>query len=234
MAPSSSDRSRPWARRVLVAAGALAFATAGIGVLHMPFARSALMRLGGCPLAGARMTAKEMEHARSMGLEASRGTTAAPARPSVGFALDTTSLAEIRQWAKTESVRCEDKHPGLVVCTDVPAASLGLPPAEGAVDELALGFNERNLLVNETTTRAHLTPQGAERAAHAIVDGLSARLGPADTRVGGFDARGLSGPPAASISTVSYRYADYLADVSAMNLPHSGLLIREHYMSAND
>jgi hypothetical protein len=231
MAPSSS---RPIARKVLVVAGALAVATAGIGVLHMPFARSLLMRVGGCPMAGARMTPREMEHARHMGLEEERTSLAAPARPTVGFALDTTSLAEVHAWADHTKASCEDRHPGLVICTGVQPASVGLPDAEGVIDELALGFNERNLLVNETTMRTHLTPQGAERAGRAIVDSLSAKLGSADKSVGDFGAQKLSGPAASSISTVSYRYVDYVADVTAMNSPHSGLLIREHYMSAND
>jgi hypothetical protein len=230
MAPSSS---RPFGRRALVAAGALALATAGIGVLHMPFARGLLMRVGGCPMAGARMTPREMENGRRIALADERGPAAAPARPAVGFALDTTSLAEVHAWADHDAVRCEDRHPGLVICTKVPPAAVGLPDAEGVIDELALGFNERNLLVNETTMRVHLTPEGAERTAHAIVGALRGKLG-AGKSLGDFGARHLSGPTAESIATVTYRYADYVADVSAMNSPHSGLLIREHYMSAND
>src|SRR5580700_2708459 len=222
MAPSNS---RPIVRRTLVAAGALALATAGIGVLHMPFARSLLMRVGGCPMAGARMTPREMEHARHIALEDERAPLAAPVRPSVGFALDTTSLAEVHAWADRAKVGCEDKHPGLVLCTNVQPASVGLPAAEGVIDELALGFNERNLLVNETTMRMHLTPEGAERTAHAIVGALRGKLG-AGKSLGDFGARHLSGPTAESIATVTYRYADYVADVSAMNSPHSGLLIR--------
>ncbi len=225
---------RPVLRKVMAVAGALAFATAGVGALHMPFARSLLMRIGGCPMAGAHMTPKEMENARHIALPTERGSFLAPARPSVGFALDTTSLAEVHAWADRDKVDCEDKHAGLVICTNVQPAALGLPETEGVVDELALAFNERLLLVNETTMRTHLTPQGAERAAHAILDSLIAKLGPANEHVGDFGARKLSGPAASSISTVSYRYTDYVADVSAMNSPHSGPLVREHYMSAND
>jgi hypothetical protein len=232
MAPSSS---RPIVRKILAAASVLAFATAGIGVLHMPFARSLLMRVGGCPMAGARMTPKEMENARHIALaDEHRAPLAAPARPSVGFQLDTTSLAEVHAWADMHKVECEDKHAGLVICTRVRPGSVGLPQSEGVIDELALGFNERNLLVNETTLRTHLTAPVAERTARAIVDSLAFRLGPAGKSAGDFGAQTLSGPAAASISAVSYRYADYVADVSAMNSPHSGLLIREHYMSAND
>ena len=150
----------------------------------------------------------------------------------MGFALDTTSLAEVHAWAAREHVDCEDRHPGLVVCTGVAPAAVGVDAAEGAIDELALGFDEQGHLVNETTSRAHLTPMSAERAAHEIVSSLATKLGPAERSSGRFAAAELSGPPAASISTVSYRYSDYVADVSAMNLPSLGLLVREHYLSA--
>jgi hypothetical protein len=231
MAPSSS---RPIAKKLAIVAGAMLFATAGIGALHMPCARSLLMRVGGCPMAGARVTPKEMDSGRRMALEVERGTTTAPARPAVGFTLDGTSVADVHAWAAREHVSCEDRHPGLVVCTEVRPDAVGLPDAEGTIDELALGFNQRGVLANETTTRARLTPQGAEQAAHVIVASLSAKLGPADKSVGSFAAQQLAGPAAASISTVSYRYVDYVAEVSAINLPRSGLSVREHYMSAND
>jgi hypothetical protein len=185
-------------------------------------------------MAGARVTPKEMDNGRRMALEVERGKTAAPARPAVGFVLDRTSPADVHAWAAREHVSCDDRHPGLVVCTDVKPGAVGLPDTEGTIDELALGFNQHGALANETTTRGHLTPQGAEQAAHVIVDSLSARLGPADKSVGSFGAEQLRGPTAASISTVSYRYTDYVAEVSAINLPHSGLSVREHYMSASD
>lgn len=37
-----------------------------------------------------------------------------------------------------------------------------------------------------------------------------------------------------SLATRSYRFRDYVADVTAMNLPSAGLALREHYMSARD
>ncbi|MGH7271535.1 MAG: hypothetical protein ACREJ3_13985, partial [Polyangiaceae bacterium] len=189
---------------------------------------------GGCPMAGAHMTAKEMEHARHMGLADHRGTVAAPSRPALGFALDATTLADVHAWADRAGVDCKDKHPGLVVCAGVNPGTMGLDPAEGTIDELALGFNTRGLLVNETTFRSHLSPQVAASAARDIVSSLVAKLGPAKESAGAFDAARLSSPSATSISTVSYLYRDYVAEVSAMNLPNSGPLIREHYMSAND
>jgi hypothetical protein len=36
------------------------------------------------------------------------------------------------------------------------------------------------------------------------------------------------------MSSVSYRFRDYIAEVTAMNGPSSGPSVREHYMSARD
>jgi hypothetical protein len=221
-------------RRLFVAAGAMALATAAIGVLHTPFARPWLMRLGGCPLAGAKMTPVEMENARHIALAHERGTGSAPARPAVGFTLDATTLAEVHAWAARSHADCEDPHPGLVRCVNVTPAAVGLDPAEGRIDELALGFDTKGRLVNETTFRSHLSPSAASHTARSIVDSLATKLGPADHHAGDFGAAHLSQPTADSISAVSYRYSDYVADVSAMNLGFSGPLVREHYMSAKD
>jgi hypothetical protein len=246
-------------RRLLVAAGAITFATAAVGVLHTPFARPLLMRLGGCPMAGAaQMTTVEMERARHIALAGERDialagerdialagerdialagerpAASAPARPAVGFTLDTTTLADVHAWAARTHADCDEPHAGLVKCTHVAAAALGLDPAEGAIDELALAFDVQGHLVNETTYRAHLAPAVASRTAQGIVASLATKLGPAPTRAGSFDAADLSKPTAQSISTVSYRFADYVADVSSMSIGSSGSIVREHYMSARD
>ena len=112
--------------------------------------------------------------------------------------------------------------------------TLGLPSVQGPIDELALEFDPRERLVNMTTLRIHLTPQTASAQARAIVAALAAKLGPADRRAGDFEASTLGARSEESISTVRYRFADYVADVTAMNLPSSGPSIREHYMSARD
>lgn len=219
---------------IQVAAGAVALAATVVGVLHLPFARAMLARVGGCPVMGARMTAQEMERARHIALATERGERAAPHRPALGFALDATTLADVRAWARGERADCRDPHPGLVVCVHVPPGAVGGDAAEGAIDELVLGFDTQGRLVNETTLRAHLSPGAASRAATTIVASLEAQLGLPAKSAGGFDPAHLRGSPSSSISTVSYRYTDYVADIVTMSLPDSGSLIREHYMSAND
>jgi hypothetical protein len=219
---------------IAVAAAAAIVATALIGVAHAPFARSLLMSLGGCPMAGARMTPALAERARRMALSADRVAVSAPARPALGFALDSTTLSQVRVWADREHVECDAPRSGLMKCAGVEPQVLGLPAAYGRVDELTLEFDPRDRLVNMTTFRTHLTPAAASAQARAIVAALADRLGPAERSAGDFEKASLGGPPARSISTVRYRYDDYVADVTAMNAPSSGPSIREHYMSARD
>jgi hypothetical protein len=219
-------------RRLGTAAAALLVATAAVGALHAPFARGLLMRIGGCPLAGAsKMTSAEMEHAREIAAEA-RGSEPASVRPALGFVLDTSTLADVRAWEARTHADCDEPHGGLVVCKNVPPAALGLDPADGTIDQLALGFDTRSRLVNESTLREGLAPDAASRTARSIVSSLRSQLGPAARQVGTFEADALARAGAAGISTVEYRFRDYMADVSTSNLGTTGPLLREHYMSA--
>jgi hypothetical protein len=222
--------NRTLRRRLLATAGGVTFSIAAIGALHMPFARGLLMRVGGCPMAGAKMTPVEMDAARHLAVAANPGTTAAPARPALAFTLDVTTLADVHAWAKSAHVDCDDVHPGLVKCTDVP----GPRARAGAIDELALGFNTAGHLVNVTTLRQHLSPSQAADSARDLTTALRAELGPGGHTAGTFDAAHLAQPGAYSTAMLSYRFADYVADVTAMNMGASGTSVREHYMSARD
>jgi hypothetical protein len=238
MTPAKSEgKTSPRVRLRRAAAGVggfLVVATALVGLLHTPLARPLLMRLGGCPMAGARMTPAEMDRARAIAVSANRDTRSAPMRPALGFVLDSTTLAEVHAWAARERVDCEDTRAGLVTCSHVSPVSVGRPAVEGVIDELALAFDTRGHLVNLTTFRSHMRSGDAAKAADDVALRLSGELGPADHANGSFDARRLSVPGADSLAAVAYRYKDYFADVMAMNLPASGASVREHYMSANN
>lgn len=218
-------------------AAALAAAVIGmaglVGLAHAPFARSLLRTVGGCPMAGARMTPDVAERARRMALATDRVALSAPARPALGFALDTSTRDDVRAWARRERVECEDARPGLMKCARVAPDALGLGSTHATIDELALEFDPRERLVNVSTFRTHLTPTTASSEARSIVARLSERLGTAELRAGDFAESSLRAPAEASISTVRYRFGDYIADVTAMNAPASGPSIREHYMSAD-
>lgn len=236
MTPRARDPGARVTRRSTVAriAAGLFLTTLAIGALHLPFARGVLMRVGGCPLAGARMTPAQMDVARQIAVAGRLGATEAPARPALVFALDSTTLADVHSWAAREHVECDDVRAGLVKCTNVPPSAVGRAGLEGTIDELALGFGARGRLVNVTTLRADLRPDAAARAAEDIVSSLAADLGAPAKTAGDFAIGHLAQPGAASLATRAYRYRDYVADVTAIHLPSSGLSLREHYMSAND
>jgi len=183
---------------------------------------------------GAKMTAAQMDRARSLGVSANRGTRSAPVRPALGFALDVTTLADVHAWADREHVDCEDAGPALVTCSHVTPVALGRPGVERSIDELGLGFDVHGHLVNVTTLRTHMRSGDAANAARDVALILSGTLGPADKANGAFDANHLAVAGIDSLATVRYRYADYFADVTAMTLPASGASVREHYMSANN
>jgi hypothetical protein len=221
-------------RGALRVALGLGISTLAIGALHAPPFRHLLMRLGGCPMLGARMTPEQMDNARRISASAYRGEVAAPVRPALGFVLDVTTLADVHAWESREKVACEDERAGLVTCARVPPTAFGSPAAQVPIDELALGFDAHGRLVNVTTLRSHLSPADAAHASLDIGTVLEASLGSAGKRTGAFDTRRLSRAGIDSLATVQYRYRDYFADVTAMNLPESGPSIREHYMSANN
>ncbi len=241
MTPARSDRvlsgmspSAKLRRAAIRVGAALAIATGVIGLLHAPQVRPLLMRLGGCPMAGARMTPAQMDTARALAAAGNRGARSAPVRPALGFTLDATTLAEVHTWAARERVACEDARAGFITCSHVAPQALGRPAVDGAIDELDLGFDVHGHLVNVTTLRSHMKSDDAASTARDVATWLSGELGPADRANGAFDAGRLSIAGADSLAAVGYRYKDYFADVIAMNLPASGASVREHYMSANN
>jgi hypothetical protein len=227
---SRSKRSTLLRRGLGVAAGLLV----SVFLLHLPLLRGLVARFGGCPFANSQMTSVQMDTARHWALASRRGVGTAPVRPALGFFLDTTSENDVRQWAKGASIPCEDKRDGFIVCAGVPPQAIGRPASDTAIDELALGFNPRGRLVNVTTMRAHLRPVDASVVSSRIVSSLRDALGPATHSAGSLAAASLAQPGALGMATVSYRFRDYVAEMATMNLPSSGLSVREHYVSASD
>lgn len=215
-------------------AGGVGALVAAVGLLHLPCARSLLMRAGGCPLAGARLSLAQSEKARHISADAERGTGAAPARPALVFALDDTTFAQARAWARANRLDCEEPRDGAMRCDHVPPQSLGLSATAPSDAQVWLEFNARGKLVNVSTFRSHLPPDVAASTVRQITASLASRLGHPTGSVGGFDADHLAQPAAASVASVSYRFGDYIADVSALNFQSSGVAVHEQYTSARD
>jgi hypothetical protein len=220
-------------RWVIGASTLLALTMAVGGFLHTKAGRPLLARMfpNACPMNFA--TAERVDQARRIAVAVDRGSSSAPARPAFGFRLDASTKSDVLAWAKAHHVSCTDEHAWLIKCDEVDPVALGRPASEGRVEELALGFRPDGRLVNVTTLRRHLTPEEGNRVAEQIGRELYRQLGKArepDQVVG----EGTLTGDALSSKRVSFRYADYAADVVALNLPQSGVAVREHYLSAAD
>jgi hypothetical protein len=219
----------PTKKSLLLAAGSLGAGVALIGVLHLPFARGLLMRIGGCPFGNASVA--EVEPARNAAVAAERGAARAPVRPALGFDLDRTTAADVRRWAEAAGVACTDVREGLMSCKNVPAHALGLSASEGPIGELNLGFSTKGRLVDVSTMRMHVA---SAQVARDVEKTLASKVGAPQQTTGSFEDAHLALEGAQSLATVRYRYRDYFADVIAMRFGADGLVLREHYLSATD
>jgi hypothetical protein len=222
---------RRHARRLLAVSGlALGGSIALGGVLHMPFARPLLARLGAfCPVR--TVSAAEVDAARGPALAALRGEAKAKSRPALGLRLDETTAAQARAWADANGLACTTppKAAHTLACSNVPAEALGLPRAQGNVHDVALAFDARGVLVAVDALRRGLTPRDAAGAGAAIVNRLSADLGAPSEHAGDWTAEHLDGPLHTSI--VRFRFRDYVATVTATHVPGTGVILREQYLS---
>ena len=204
------------------------FACGAILALHLPLAKPLLARIGGCPVG--RLTPAAVERAQHVAIRARRGATPAPARPAIGFSLEAATRSDVESWARARAIDCTSSRQGaLLKCDRVPAEALAEGGAE-ALDEIAFGFRlADHKLINLTTLRSGLEAEPARRRFAAISARLSGALGAAPA--GRLPAPGWNGEAPAF---VSYRFSDYIAEVSSMRLPGRGVVLREHYLSARE
>ena len=207
------------------------FSLLGMAALHMPAARPLLAFFGvGCPMEKA--TGEQVETARMSAVRATRGTEASPARPALGFILDTSTVDDVKAWAATSKVECSvERQKTLLICDGVPTSALG-EPAGGKVD-LKLGFNTVGKLVNVVAVHRSLDPNRAEVVLAGVVNRMAADLGKPDVAVGERTGAYLAGEMLRT-AVVEYKFSDYMAEVSATNFSADGIAVREHYISARD
>lgn len=204
--------------------------TAFTGVMHLPFARHFLMRLGGCPIG----TPEQTEASRKTALQNARGTEIAPSRPALGFALDGTTLDDVRAWASARGLACEESREAtLVRCTNVPATSID-DASGGTIAEVAFGLSpSTGRVVAVTTMRNALSGAEAATDMTAVSQRLAATLGKPAATAGAVDSAFLSAGDYHT-ATIEYAFRDYLATVTATRIPGRGVVLREEYLSARD
>lgn len=219
-------------RKSLALGGLFALsALALVGWMHTPSARPLLAALGvHCPADA--VTLSQVDSMRGAGLAGLRGAASAPARPApAGLALDRTSIEDARRWAVAHNAACDSIERGyqFLRCRGVDAKDLGL--AGPAISELWLSFGSNGRLVGVDVYRRGMSAEQLAASWSGAVDLLRARLGTPTLDIGKATPQALSSAPLQT-ARVQYRYADYIATVTASHLPHAGLALREQYLSA--
>jgi len=229
-------KKRPtWLRVSLWVAGFSAVVTGLIGLMHTPTGMAAYIKVFGnrCPVGGGA-SAAQVENARLSVVRTVRGTRPAPSRPAFGFRLDVSTRAEVDAWIANHSLDCTDRREhSLLICRAVPGPALGR--AGGAsIDEVTFAFAPvTTKLVNITGVRYQLSAADAVAQTSALKTEMQATLGTPTRSAGELDEAHMTATAYATVAVV-YEFSDYIAELTATNIPGSGVLLREHYMSAVD
>ncbi len=222
MRPQFIRRRRQSLVRALAWSGGVAAVfVAAMGFLHTSAGRPFMRRLGmTCPARA--VTPQAAEALRMRGVRELRGLAAAPARPALGLQLDGARVSDVQRWAAGRGATCaaRARPSALLTCRQIPT-----------YDEVTFGFAPDGRLVSVSTLRGHLPAGSAAGLFESLRQELSAQLG-GGALAGEATAVALAGGPLHS-ARVQYRFSDYLATVTAMNLP-DGIALREQYESARD
>jgi hypothetical protein len=193
-----------------------ALATMTIGLLHAPFARKLLMKVGGCPVGNEDPHA--VEAARAQAVAQNAGRLVAPSRVALGFTLGSATLADAKQWESTYKLRCEtQREDSWVQCTHVPAAALG---TEAGFDEVNLLFHPDNRkLVSVTAYRFVQLPEPAIAHTVALRTVLEGQYGTPHASFGNVERiRAEDG----ATCTLNYRFRDVAVDLTSSRIAGRG------------
>lgn len=215
-----------------IGAGVL-LALGAIGWMHTPSGLRFLAAAGvPCPVN--TVTPEQVRQLRSVGLASIRGGAPAPVRPApAGMQLDRTTEAEALALLGRAHAQCEAQVRGYrhLRCRGIDAGALALdgPP----VSELWLSFGPAGRLVGVDVYRRGMDAASLRTVWSSAAARLRGALGAPTLALGDPAPEALAALPIQT-ARLQYRYADYLATVTASHLPHSGLSVREQYLSAKE
>lgn len=217
-------------RTLAAAAATLAVAFAAVGALHTPAGRQLMQRLGvPCPVD--RASADQVTALRETGLRDLRGRVPAPAMTALGVELGRTTVEDVRAWQQRHAAACDAITRGYAYlrCRGVAADALGAagPP----VSELWFSFGPDGRLVGVDLYRRGLADAGEAQAWADARERLERTLGSPAQALGDASPQVLRAS-ALRTARIEYRYADLVATLTAANLPHAGLAVREQYLVA--
>jgi hypothetical protein len=192
-------------------AGAFAIGLGVIAVAHTPLGGPMLAWFGpACPVD--KLGPKDVERGRVEALASKRGTQRERTRPALEFELGESTRAHVEATFAREG-SCQPERSDTALRCSLRDAQVFAQFADGKLVALDLFRNASD------SARALAWLVELERT-------LSARVGDATARFGTFDAVALSARFAQSV--VEYRYAHYVAQISALNTGDT-IKLREQY-----
>ncbi|HEX5661307.1 MAG TPA: hypothetical protein VFX59_29160 [Polyangiales bacterium] len=194
--------------------GAFAISLGLVAVAHTPLGQPVLAWLSpACPVDFGRP--EELERARVQAIAGRRGAQAERTRPAHEFELGQSTRAHVEAALTRQGGRCEPERADTALRCSLPDAQLFAQFADGK-------------LVALDSLRSAADPSRALAWLIGLEHTLSARVGEATARFGSFEAAALGARFAQSI--VEYRYANYVAQISALNTG-DGIKLREQYQT---
>jgi hypothetical protein len=185
-----------------------------------------------CPLDQRPLTAQQVEASRRDGVLAQRGVRAAPVIPTyAGLELGTTHEAQAVDWARKIGVGCEVRIRGMrfLKCSEIPPKKLPGEEGQSSIRALTLAFDPQDRLVAIDVFRNRLSEMEARAVMLAHARELHARLGQPTEAAGSLAPGALAGR-LFKTAFVHYRFKNYLAYLTATNIPWSGgIAVHEQY-----
>ncbi|MBA2545021.1 MAG: hypothetical protein H0V17_35590 [Deltaproteobacteria bacterium] len=210
----SSKRVVKWIVGSVVAFFALtAFAHTSVGLSAIAWVTGS----DGCPFGHDQktpaLTAAAAEDLRVHAITRAEHPAAepAPARPALGFVLDTTRRAEVLAWATQHSIACRTDRSGAGIrCDHVDGAWLPSPLAD-IRGVASFGFDTADRLVSVTFETASTTPKAR------VLEVAGEAMSTLEQQLGARSLGDSLAAPAFIRRETRVAYADYVATVVASN-----------------
>jgi len=213
-------------RRFVIAIGCVFGAgVALVGLAHTPQGKPLLALLGavpGCPVSLDKVDPQRVEAYRTKQMALHAGTAVARALPATSLELGATR-PRVQKWLEERGAQCEERRSGSVI-----ACARVADPSAPEMREVHLQFDERDRLVAMDLFRN--TSCAAEALDHLsnTERSLNALVGPVTRRTGKPNASLLDERRYHRVSS-HFVYANYSAELSAMNYGSRGVRVRETY-----
>jgi hypothetical protein len=199
--------------------GAFAISLGVVAVAHTPWGRPLLGWVApACPIDLARLTPQGIEQARVAAVQRRRGDDRERMRPALDFELGQSTRAQVEAELSRRGGSCRSERAD---------TALRCSFTDAQIDDLFAQFSDGRLVALELV-RSAVDGVRALDWLDQLERHLSASVGAVTARFGTRDATELDTRFAQSI--VEYRYANYVAQISALNTGRA-IKLREQYQT---